>query len=88
MDNSKKIIYFSVELGVDGLCKDMVVHDNNSQPYFVIGATSRFGSLEGGYRAKCINRSPKNDIVLLLGKLGTNVTLAYIPSEETHDEMR
>ena len=78
---------FSVELGVVGLCKDIVVHDNHSQPYFVIGTMSKFGSLEGGYHVKCSNNQ-NDDIVLVVGKLGSNATLAYIPSEENHDEIR
>ena len=60
-----------------------------SLPPWLLGISAKFGSLQGGHRVQCSSDS-NDDIILktITSEQGADLTsLAYIPSEENHDEL-
>ena len=54
----------------------------------VFVSVAQFGSLEGaGHRAEC-SANQKDDVMLVATQVSHNTTMAYIASEEDHDQIR
>ena len=80
-------VFILVDISLYGLCDEVVVHDGLKQPWFLLGVSSKYGSLEGlGSRRR--RHCNSQDVLVLATKLGEVNTLSYIPSEQFQDQLQ
>ena len=75
-------VFILVDISLYGLCDEVVVLDGLQQPWFLLGVSSKYGSLEG------LGSHCSQDVLVLATKLDEVNTLSYIPSEQFQDQLQ